>query len=208
VVEADLAAGGQGAAGLARLVSEESAPLGSLQQSLLDLALVEGAAGDEVVEVAGRLPQLAVALPLGGGDDPGQLLSQCCPRVAMPRTVAGGRKLNRACWRLRRSAVQPLQHHRGNLAGWGIQVPAHGPLVGVAAGVAAGRGHHITAPAPPVHLRQADRADVAQAGRGQIEMPATPTSADQRPRTRQAMLGGQFPDRGLADGAVDVQDVE
>jgi hypothetical protein len=57
-------------------------------------------------------------------------------------------------------------------------------------------------------MLQAPRVDVAQAGRGQIEMPPASTGADQRPRTRQAMGGGQLADGSLAGGAVDVQDVE
>jgi hypothetical protein len=39
-------------------------------------------------------------------------------------------------------------------------------------------------------------------------MPATPADADQRPRTLQAVLGGEGPHGGLAGGDVDVQDVE
>jgi hypothetical protein len=57
-------------------------------------------------------------------------------------------------------------------------------------------------------MLQASGVDVAQAGRGQIEMPAAATGADQRPRTCQAMGGGQLADGSLAVGAVDVQDVE
>ena len=51
-------------------------------------------------------------------------------------------------WRL---ASQPGQQHRGDLAGWGIEVPAGDPPVGVTGGVAAGRGDHIAATTPPVH---------------------------------------------------------
>jgi hypothetical protein len=69
--QADLATRGQGAAGLARLLSQQPAALGGIEQPLVDLALVEGAVSDQVVEVAGRLPQLAVALPDRGGGDPG-----------------------------------------------------------------------------------------------------------------------------------------
>jgi hypothetical protein len=76
VGQADLAAGGQGALGLARLVGEQAAALGGLQQTLLDLMLVEGVGGDQVVEVAGGFPQLLVALPLGGSSDSGQLLGE------------------------------------------------------------------------------------------------------------------------------------
>jgi hypothetical protein len=57
-------------------------------------------------------------------------------------------------------------------------------------------------------MLQGPRVDVAQAGRGQIEMPAAATGADQRPRTGQAMGGGQLPDGVGAGGAVDIQDVE
>jgi hypothetical protein len=71
----------------------------------------------------------------------------------------------------------------------------------VAAGVAAGRGDHIAAPAPPVHMGQPIGLDIAQAGEGQIEMPATPTGADQRPGTRQPMGGGQLADGPLAGRA-------
>src|SRR5512132_858454 len=50
--QADLAAGGQGAAGLAGLVGQQPTALSSIEQPLVDLALVEGAGGDQVVEVA------------------------------------------------------------------------------------------------------------------------------------------------------------
>jgi hypothetical protein len=39
-------------------------------------------------------------------------------------------------------------------------------------------------------------------------MPPAATGVDQRPRTCQAMGGGQLADGSLAGGAVDVQDVE
>jgi hypothetical protein len=51
--QADLAARGQGAAGLAGLISEQPAAVGCGQEPLVDLAVVEGAGGDQVVEVAG-----------------------------------------------------------------------------------------------------------------------------------------------------------
>jgi len=65
VGQADLAARGEGAVGLAGLLGPQPTPLCGIQEPLVDLALVEGAAGDQVVEVAGRLPQLAVARPTG-----------------------------------------------------------------------------------------------------------------------------------------------
>jgi hypothetical protein len=71
MVEADLAAGDQGAVGLARLLGQQPTTFSGIEQPLVDLAVLEGAAGDQVVEVAGRLPQLAVALALGGGGDSG-----------------------------------------------------------------------------------------------------------------------------------------
>jgi hypothetical protein len=82
VGQADLAAGGQGAAGLPRLLLEEPTSLRRLEQPLVDLAVVEGAGGDQVVEVAGRLPQLAVTLADRGGGDPGELFGERCPCVA------------------------------------------------------------------------------------------------------------------------------
>jgi hypothetical protein len=208
VGQADLAAGGEGAVGLTRLLLEESAAVGRRQEPLVDLALVEGAGGDQVVEVAGRFPQLAVARPDRGGGDPGELLGQCCPRVAFTRVVGGGRELDRTRWPLELPGLQPLEHHRWNLAGWGVQVAARGPLVGVAAGVAAGWGDHIAATPAPVHMLQPMWMDVAQAGGGQIEVPAATAGADQRPRALQAIGGGQFPDGVGAGGAVDIQHIK
>ena len=71
VGQADLAPGGQGAVGLAGLVGEQAAAFGGLEQALVDLVVVEGAGGDQVVEVAGGFPQPLVAVALGGGGDPG-----------------------------------------------------------------------------------------------------------------------------------------
>src|SRR5215217_1455507 len=88
VGQADLAAGGQGALGLAGLISEQAAAFGRLEQALVDLVVVEGAGGDQVVEVAGGFPQLLVALALGGGGDPGQFLSECRPPIARSGSVA------------------------------------------------------------------------------------------------------------------------
>ena len=105
------------------------------------------------------------------------------------------------------AGLEPLQQHRGDLGYWQVQVAAEDPLVGVAGGVAAGWSDHIAAAAPPVDLLQVPRVDVAQAGGGQIEMPPA-AGADQRPRTGQAMGGGQLTDGSLAGGAVDVQDIE
>ena len=76
--QADLAARGQGPVGLAGLLGEEAAAFGGGKELMVDLVVVEGAGGDQVVEVAGRLPQLPVAVADGGGGDPGQLLGQGC----------------------------------------------------------------------------------------------------------------------------------
>jgi hypothetical protein len=89
--QADLAAGGQGAAGLTWLLPEEAAALSGGQQPLVDLAVVQGAGGDEVVEVAGRFPQLTVALAYRGGGDSGQLFGEDRPCVTFTRAVGGGR---------------------------------------------------------------------------------------------------------------------
>jgi hypothetical protein len=56
VGQADLAAGGQSALGLAGLVTQQAAAFGCLEQALVDLVVVEGAGGDQVVEVAGGFP--------------------------------------------------------------------------------------------------------------------------------------------------------
>jgi hypothetical protein len=96
VGQADLAARGQGPVGLAGLLFEEAAAFGGGQERVVDLAVVEGAGGDQVVEVAGRLPQLAVALADGSGGDPSELLGQGRLRIAVSRGDAGGRKLDRA----------------------------------------------------------------------------------------------------------------
>jgi hypothetical protein len=60
--------------GLAGLLLEEAAAFGGGKERLVDFAVVEGAGGDQVVEVAGRLPELPVAVADGGGGDPGELL--------------------------------------------------------------------------------------------------------------------------------------
>jgi len=65
VGQADLAARGQGPVGLAGLLSQQPAALSGIQEPLVDLAVVKGAGGDQVVEVAGRLPQLPVAVADG-----------------------------------------------------------------------------------------------------------------------------------------------
>jgi hypothetical protein len=59
VGQADLAARGQGPAGLAGLLGQQPAALGRLEEPLVDLAVVEGACGDQVVEVAGSTPTAA-----------------------------------------------------------------------------------------------------------------------------------------------------
>jgi hypothetical protein len=80
--------------GLARLLGQQPTPLSGIQEPLVNLAVVEGAGGDQVVEVAGRLPQLPVALTNGGRGDPGQLLGQRRPRIAVTRAVRDGRELH------------------------------------------------------------------------------------------------------------------
>src|SRR4029450_9770552 len=100
------------------------------------------------------------------------------PGVPVTRAVGDSRQLVWTRWPLELPGLQPLEQHRGNLAGWGVEVPASEPLVGVAAWVAAGWGAHIAPQPPPVHMVQAPGVDVAQAGRGQIQMPAAATGAD------------------------------
>jgi hypothetical protein len=157
--QADLAAGGEGAVGLAGLLGQQPTALSGIQERLVDLVGVEGAGRDQVVEVAGRLPQLAVALADGGGGDPGQLLGQCCSRVPISRSLADGREFDLAGRSLELGGLEPLQQHRGNLAGLHVQVAPWDPLVGPAADVAAGGGDHIATPAPPIHMLQPDRRD-------------------------------------------------
>jgi hypothetical protein len=65
VSQADLAAGGNGAVGLARLLGQQPAAFRGLEQPLVDLPVVESTGGDQVVEVAGGLPELLIALPVG-----------------------------------------------------------------------------------------------------------------------------------------------
>ena len=192
--QADLAARGQGPVGLPRFLPKQATAFGCGQERLVDLAVVEGAGGDEVVEVAGRLPQLPVAVADGSGGDPGELLGQGRPRIAVWPGGAWGRKLYRMRGSLWRSALQPGQQHRGDLARGHLEGAAGDPPVGVARGVAAGWGDHIAASAPPIHMHQPGRVDVAEAGGGQVEVPATPAGADQRPRTVQAVGGGQLLD--------------
>jgi len=90
----------------------------------------------------------------------------------------------------------------------GIEVAAGDPLVGVAGGVAAGWGDHITIPAPPIHVLEVPGMRVAEAGRVKVVVPAISAGPDQRPAALQAMSGRQLLDGLGAGGAVDVQDVE
>jgi hypothetical protein len=115
--QADLAAGGQGAVGLAGLLSEESAAFGGCQERVVDLAVVEGASGDQVVEVAGRLPQLPVAVADRSGGNPSQFLDEGGPRIAVFWGGAGCRKLYRSRGAVRRAALQPRQQHPGTSPG-------------------------------------------------------------------------------------------
>jgi hypothetical protein len=57
-------------------------------------------------------------------------------------------------------------------------------------------------------MLQSSGAGVAEAGRGQVVVPATPAGADQGPRAVQAMGGSEVSDGLFPFGAVDVQDVE
>jgi hypothetical protein len=87
VGHANLAGRGQGAAGLARLGGQQAVAVGRLEQALVNLALIEGASGDQVVEVAGRLPQLGVAATHPGPGDAGQLGGQGRPGIARARPL-------------------------------------------------------------------------------------------------------------------------
>src|SRR6266542_4047200 len=73
VGQADLAGGGQGRLRLSGFLLQQAALRGSVVDGVVDLELGEDAAGDQVVEVAGRLPQLTVALALGRGGQLGAL---------------------------------------------------------------------------------------------------------------------------------------
>jgi hypothetical protein len=79
VGQADLAARGQGAVGLAGLLGQQAATLGGLEQAVVDPVVVEGAGGDQVVEVAGGLPELLITLAPGERWRPGS-----APRRARP----------------------------------------------------------------------------------------------------------------------------
>jgi hypothetical protein len=207
VGQADLAARGQGALGLAGLVGQQAAAVGSLEQALVDLLMVEGAGGDQVVKVAGGLPQPLVALAPGGGGDPSQLLGEGRLPIARswPVTHRDGDDRGGSVGLAMLQSLQEGSWHPGHR---GIQAPAGDPLVGVAGAVAAGWGHDIAATTPPIHLLEVAGVGVAQASRGQIVMPTAATGPDQRPRAVEGMLVGEGADGLGAAGAVDVQDVE
>jgi hypothetical protein len=112
--KADLATRGQGPAGLAGLLGQQPTTLSGIQESLVDVALVEGVDRDQVVEVAGRRPQLPVTLANRGGGDPGQLLSQRCLRVTLTRAVAGSPDLDKSRGLLELPGPQPVEQHHGN----------------------------------------------------------------------------------------------
>ena len=115
--QADLTARGQSPAGLARFVGQEAAAFGGLEEPLVDLAVVKGAGGNQVVEVAGRLPQLSVALADRGGGDPSQFFNEGGPRIAVTWAVSGDWEVDRSCWSLALAGLEPLEQHRGHLAG-------------------------------------------------------------------------------------------
>jgi hypothetical protein len=71
--------------------------------------VVEGAGGDQVVEVAGRLSQLPVALADRGGGDPGQLLGQRDLCVPVARAVPDGWELGRPWESLAVVGLEPLE---------------------------------------------------------------------------------------------------
>jgi hypothetical protein len=207
VGQADLAAGGQGALGLARLLGEQPATLGGLEQAVMHLLVVQDAGGDQVVEVAGGFPQPLVALPVGSGGNPSQFLREGRLPIARSRSVAhrDGDDWGGSVGLAMLQSLQEGSWHPGHR---GIQVPAGDPLIGQSGAMAAGWGDDITAMAPPVHLLEVAGADVAQAGWGQIVMPAAATGPDQRAGAVEGMLAGESADGLGAGGAVDVQDVE
>jgi hypothetical protein len=86
VFQTDLAGRGERAAGLAGLLVEEAAAPGGVEEAGFDLVLVEGAGGDEVVQVAARLPELVVAPTLGCGGEAAELAGERAagPRVPLP----------------------------------------------------------------------------------------------------------------------------
>jgi hypothetical protein len=83
-----------GCGGSGGVLGQQPAALSGIQQPLVDLAGVEGADRDQVVEVVGRLPQLAVAVADRGGGDPGQLLGQGRPPIATTGAVGDGWELD------------------------------------------------------------------------------------------------------------------
>jgi hypothetical protein len=74
VCHAGLAGGLEGALGRAGLFAEQAGLLGRLTECVVDLDLVEDAAGDQGVEIAGGAPELVVAAASGRGGDGGGLL--------------------------------------------------------------------------------------------------------------------------------------
>jgi hypothetical protein len=93
--------------GLAGFLFKEAAAFGGGQEPLVDLVVVEGAGGDQVVEVAGRLLQLPVALADGSGGDAGEFLGRGGPHEPVSWGGAWGRKLHPMGGSLRRSVFQP-----------------------------------------------------------------------------------------------------
>jgi hypothetical protein len=194
--------------GLARLLGQQAAVVGGCQQLLVDLVGVEDTGGNQVVEVAAGLPQLAVALALGGGGDPGQLRNKGCLRVPAWGPVGGWEGHDRGGRPVEPARLEELAQRCWHLRDGQLQIAAGQEPVGVARGVAAWGSDHIAAAAAPVHVLQVAGVDVAQASGSDVRVPAASTGADQRSRAGKAVLGGECPDGLGAGGAVDVQDVE
>jgi hypothetical protein len=76
--------------GLAGFLGQQPTAFRRIEEPLVDLAVVEGAGGDQVVKVAGRLPQLPVAFPPAGSGDAGEFLGQGRPDIAVTRAVGAG----------------------------------------------------------------------------------------------------------------------
>jgi hypothetical protein len=171
VLEADLAGGGQGAVGLPWLLTEQSAALGGVQEALVDLAVLEGATGDEVVEVAAGLPQPPVPLPDRSVGDAAELLGQRRPRVRRHDTAGGRYGDDWGGWPVGLPVLQPLQEGGRHRDEWGSKVTAGHELVAQPAVVAAWGGDHIPAATSPIDMRQPTGLVVAEAGGGQVDAP-------------------------------------
>jgi hypothetical protein len=159
----------EGSLGGSRLFLQEAGLLGGVVEGVLDLGLVEDAAGDQGVEVAGGAPELVVAAASGCGGDGGGLLLEGALSVGM----AGRGGPDGWRWRVLDAAWgQQLLERGRDVAEGCVDAAAGDPSVAAAGvGMGGGWGHDVAVGGAVVDVVQ-DADLVGEAGGGHVDVPA------------------------------------